>query len=562
MCRVLVFSKDRPMQLHGYLESLSIFSDIPLDKISVLYCHKDNIAYDKVKKSFPQVNWIEEVSFENQVKEWINLNEDDLVMFGCDDVLFKSNFKVEEIATFLKENDDIFGFSIRLGKNILGFPSDAERRGKFYAWKWVAEVPDNFHYPWELDCTIYRTSDVKEILNKCPIKIKNPNYLEEFVELAPEKYIRKEKMACYNCLGKAIVITVNRVQDTHCNAYDDQLPTDPETLGYLYNEKDYRLDVKAISNLKNNIVHVDSKYFILYPRLGSKKRNNYCKKLKTLLKNLRFLSSIDFQDEYFERFLLKNDAEIKYTIDSFCCPNILDAEQSISKLKEFPKSFTRFGDGELTILTGKSIPFQKYDPKLQNYLDILIKNQRDDIYVGLPFFYYHPSADLVPQIKRFVSLKGREYRKIIDAFASKDKMYLDTAITQMYQTYSNYEFSSFFNEVINLFDNREVSLVIGEGLFSSYKYNIFCKAKDLEIIEAPKKDAFDEFEQIIEEIKKRPRNRLICIVLGPTAKALTYELTNIGYIVWDIGHLLKDYNYFMSGTPRNVETITKFYSPD
>ena len=140
--------------------------------------------------------------------------------------------------------------SIRLGRNLDGCPSDYEIRDKFCVWNWQSNKLDNFHYPWELDCTVYRACDVKDIMNKCNLDFENPNYFEEFVELAPTTYIHRGKLACYNEKGKAIVITINRVQDTHCNPVDDSIQTDPETLSYLYNEKNYRLDVKKISKKK------------------------------------------------------------------------------------------------------------------------------------------------------------------------------------------------------------------------------------------------------------------------------------------------------------------------
>ena len=52
MSRILVFSKNRPMQLHGYLESLLLFSNIDQARIRVPYSHNENIAYDRVKDSF------------------------------------------------------------------------------------------------------------------------------------------------------------------------------------------------------------------------------------------------------------------------------------------------------------------------------------------------------------------------------------------------------------------------------------------------------------------------------------------------------------------------------
>ena len=43
--------------------------------------------------------------------------------------------------------------------------------------------------------------------------------------------------------------------------------------------------------------------------------------------------------------------------------------------------------------------------------------------------------------------------------------------------------------------------------------------------------------------KKLPKDRLILIVLGPTAKPLAYDLTKLGYRALDLGHMAKAYEW-------------------
>lgn len=562
MCRILVFSKDRPMQLHAYLESLFWFSNIVEKQVSVLYCHKDNISYDKVKTTFPNVEWVKEIDFEKQVREWIDGNEDAFTMFGCDDVLFKGKFDFQEIETFMEDNEEIFGVSIRLGSNLAGFPRHSEVKGKFCLWDWKADKPDNFHYPWELDCTIYRTDDVKDIMKKNEKKISNPNYLEEFVELNPNKYIIRNKMSCYNERGKAVVITINRVQNTHCNPIDDSMQTDPETLGYLYNVLNYKLDIKKIAKKRNKVVHVGASYFILFPKLKFHRKKKIGKYLKTFITNVIYLSTVDLKREGFNEFVGEKDAEIFNMINNFSHPKIMTPEETVALLARNPKSFVRFGDGELSIMTGKSIAFQEYNPELQAYLIELIKNSREDIYIGIPYFYFFPVDNLTSVVSEFVKISGKKFRSIINEYASQEKAYIDTTITQVYQTYKDYEFSKYYDQIRNLFLDKKVSLVIGEGIYESYTHNLFERAAEFELICAPKMNAYTELRKIIDEVSLRDIDRLICIVLGPTAKAIAVELTNKGYMVWDIGHLIKDYNQYMNGIPRTKETITNFYKPD
>jgi hypothetical protein len=51
-------------------------------------------------------------------------------------------------------------------------------------------------------------------------------------------------------------------------------------------------------------------------------------------------------------------------------------------------------------------------------------------------------------------------------------------------------------------------------------------------------------------------------ILGQSGKAMTVQLTDMGYTCWDVGHLAKYYNAFMTGMVWNAENKAKFYAPD
>ena len=274
--KVILFSKDRPMQSHAYLESLFYFSDVKEEDVSVLYCHEQNILYDKVISAFPGVNWIQQTSFDKQLRELVNEIEDDYMMFGCDDVVFTKTFYTQDIEKLLNDYVNIFGFSLRLGTDILNFPEESdllkryeiEDSTQYWVWDWRSDKIDDFHYPWEMDCTVYRTLDVKSMINHCSEVIENPNYLEDLKMELP-----RWRMACYNLPSRAIVITVNRVQDTHPNEIDERYKTDVESLNQLYNNKGYKLDIKEIAQKYHNMVHVNADYFILYPQYDLRSNN-------------------------------------------------------------------------------------------------------------------------------------------------------------------------------------------------------------------------------------------------------------------------------------------------
>jgi hypothetical protein len=100
-------------------------------------------------------------------------------------------------------------------------------------------------------------------LTACKEPIANPNFLEENISKSPGTYISRPNLMCYRDQSKAFVITVNRVQDTHCNPFDDADQTDVQTLNTLYNEKNKTLDIQTIAKLKRKTIHVGAEYFKL-----------------------------------------------------------------------------------------------------------------------------------------------------------------------------------------------------------------------------------------------------------------------------------------------------------
>lgn len=258
---VIVFSKDRPLQLHGYLESLIFYSKIKEEAINVIFKETPDIPYENVENSFKYIKWIKQTDFFQNLTCAIN-DSKEFIMFGCDDVVFSSRINFEEAISTLKE-EEIFGFSLRLGKNIRPMPKDFLSKGKSLVWNWAKTNSPHWNYPWELDATIYRKSDIQDIIKTLNSDtLKNPNYLEAVIASDPCRFIRREKMASFR-KSKCLVITVNRVQDNFPNDFDYRKNYTPKNLQLLY-KKGKRIYYRYFK--RNRIIHVDSSYLTLIPK--------------------------------------------------------------------------------------------------------------------------------------------------------------------------------------------------------------------------------------------------------------------------------------------------------
>ncbi len=549
---IIVFSRGRSLQLNAYLESLLKFSDVKQNMISVLYSEVENISYDKVMKSWPDVKWIKETCFEDNLKCLIKTAET-YIMFGCDDVVFTNYFSINKAIERLELNPDIFGFSMRLGENIKPYPKKMETDKELMVWEWKGCTEAHYNYPWELDCTLYRKEDVLRLTAEEKNEIKNPNYFEAMINA--ENRNRRITRKCMAAWKKscAIVITVNRVQDTHPNDFDDCMATDIYALDKLYNDTDNTLDIDKIARKGNSKVHVGAEYFIL-----RKRRKEFSKKY-IIGRNIK---NAALRLGRFKKRVIRYVERRYYGSGGYKGKlNILTPEETLKLLKTEKVSFLRYGDGEIAIMLGKSIPFQEYDAELSARLRELLNLSDADIKIGLPYYYINPVRNLNKYVESFAGSLAQQRHFLLKA-CDRNVTYIDTCITQMYQTYEKYDFKEYYKQMQSLLENKDVTVICGEKILDKLTYNALDVCNSTDYIYAESRNAYAGYEELLKTALGTDKNRLICIVLGPTAKVLAYDLHKEGYQAWDMGHYFKDYDAYMRNAERTDKEIMDFYRPD
>lgn len=550
---VIVFSKGRPMQLHAYLESLLKYSEIKQSDIQVLYCPTEGIRYEKVMNTFAEVKWYTEQKFEEDLKRAVKA-AGEYIMFGCDDVVFTHSFSLNKAADYLEKNDDVFGFSMRLGNNIEPHPVNVKCHDGVMEWNWQEAGMLHFDYPWELDCTLYRKSDVEKLIAEEEKTIKNPNYFEAMInDDNRDSRITRKHMACNQATGCAVVITVNRVQDSYQNGFDDSMLTDIVSLDKQYNDEDNTLDIEKISAKGNNKVHVESEYFILRKESkGYDASSLRKKKLKNIGRKLVRFPKKTYN--YIERRIYRNglmENRLK----------ILSTKDTLDAIKNGEKSFIRFGNSDIELMQGKPTPAQQCDDSLVIKMKEVLSARYDDLMIGIPYYYVYPQKNLTPYINVH-ALSIADQRRFLFKNCNRNMTYMDSCITQAYQIYEEYNFKEHFSTLKEMFKGRDITVICGEGVLDRIENKMFEVCNSIDYIFAPSMEAYSEFDKTLEKACKTDKNRTVCLILGSTAKPLAFELYKKGYKVWDIGHMFKDYDYWCKKKARTEAEIMQFYMPD
>lgn len=216
----MIFSKNRPMQLHGLIESIKRLTNIK--DISVLYSYDDKYkaGLEKVKFLHPEINFIEQISFENHVKEYLKLGQKFCVFF-VDDMICKLQLDVNIPCSLLANNPNILTYSMRLGTHLTHcypvnrpqrVPNGAVNSG-FFIWQWKNSEYD-WNYPFSVDGHIFRRSELEGWSSH--LTFSNPNQFESQLQTISNSFALPD--LCISSLNSSVFnIPMNKVQNEFNN---------------------------------------------------------------------------------------------------------------------------------------------------------------------------------------------------------------------------------------------------------------------------------------------------------------------------------------------------------
>ncbi|MHB8931596.1 MAG: glycosyltransferase family 2 protein, partial [Melioribacteraceae bacterium] len=261
-----VFSKDRPLQLDATLRSFILhckdFSDHDVKVIYKTSSDHYQGLYDILIQEYSDKTNIEfkpEKDFKSDVLSTILSYE--YVLWLVDDNIFVNDFSLKYLADTFKEQNDVLGLSLRLGKNTTycyplnknqTLPQFTKISSEILKYDWRSADLD-FNYPLEVSSSIYRTSDMLTFLLK--INFINPNSLEG--EMAANSKYFAELYPNLLCMEKSLTFCnpINKVQvEAIDNRTSELTDYSAENLALKY-EEGFRVDVDSYNGFMPNACH-------------------------------------------------------------------------------------------------------------------------------------------------------------------------------------------------------------------------------------------------------------------------------------------------------------------
>lgn len=232
---------------------------------------------------------------------------------------------------------------------------------------------------------------------------------------------------------------------------------------------------------------------------------------------------------------------------------VKDIDQTLDYIIENKSSIIRFGDGEMDLMLGKSIPYQVYDENLASQLKEIISLQSDEkLVIGLPNVFADRS-NFTPAAEAFWKGHLEHHLKDYVELARAD-WYGTTFVSRPYIDYvDKSQSSSQFEKLKQIWKDEDILIVEGVTSRSGVGNDLFDGANSIKRIICPSHNAYSRIEEIQEAVLQYAENRLILCMLGPTAKILSYNLFKQGYRVLDIGHIDSEYEWMKMGADTKVK---------
>ncbi len=239
-------------------------------------------------------------------------------------------------------------------------------------------------------------------------------------------------------------------------------------------------------------------------------------------------------------------------------PIVKNIEETLRVIIANNPSVSRYGDGELDIMVGKDIPFQKYDKRLADKMQAILQTEEDDFLVCLHDIFDDYSY-LTEKAQEYFDNHVRNTRHLWYKRLKPQKTYYCTQITRPYMGLKDKSKSPlYFSLLKQIWQDRNIIMVEGEKSRLGIGNDLFDSAKSIRRILCPAKDAFTYYDEIIKEVEKNEKDALILLALGPTATAMAYDLHKKGYQSIDLGHVDIEYEWFLMGATEKVPVKNKY----
>lgn len=243
--------------------------------------------------------------------------------------------------------------------------------------------------------------------------------------------------------------------------------------------------------------------------------------------------------------------------------DVMSIEKTVDYILSTHCSISRFGDGEIGMMHGFSLGFQRKDRRLAKELRKVYLTRKKELLICIP----EPLMTM-DALKKDSQVWWRDYfsslvHRWFWIHGVKDMRgyhFGNAFLSRPYMSYEDKENArKRFDKIKMLWNSRDVVLIEGKKSRIGIGNDLLDNVKSLKRVIAPVENAYekiDELESFI--VSGVSRKTLLILALGPTATVLAARLCNAGYQALDLGHVDIEYEWALMGVNSKVPIKDKY----
>lgn len=266
---IVIFSKDRPLQLEACCHSIEKFiSPDTKGRVNVIFyptAEEFDLAYQAVAQEYPSYSFRKQTEKGRQfgilLMAALHESSNRYIMFAVDDNIVKDFIDLQKCIDALEETNS-YAFFLRLGTNInycfmqkrpMPLPSFRRIKDDICAYTFKNGLMD-WAYPNNVDMTIYRKKDVIKALSSLPLN-------DPWFESLWARRANLNQRGLFFEQSKIINLDINVVCDgRNIKQFSSEWQARLSEFGLqklleLFNQG-YRIDIDQFHGLNNESVHV------------------------------------------------------------------------------------------------------------------------------------------------------------------------------------------------------------------------------------------------------------------------------------------------------------------
>jgi hypothetical protein len=254
----IIFSKDRPLQLQALLQSMAEFTS-GIAEQTVIYHTTDAAyakAYEQLKNNFPNIRFVPEKSFREDLIRILDDTRTSCVFFLVDDIIFLDSVDFRNLPHSYA-NTSVYSLRLHPGvtdsymlKQSQKTPDFQEVENGLLEFSWGVGGID-WCYPLSVDGHIFVTQEILYMI-RCS-NFKAPNSLEASLQSYTPSITKRKTGICFKT-PRIVNFPLNRVQSEFDNSSGE---LDPREFLRLFNDG-YEIDFERYEGGLFRSVHVEA----------------------------------------------------------------------------------------------------------------------------------------------------------------------------------------------------------------------------------------------------------------------------------------------------------------